>query len=205
MRNRTRLILISALLVLLAAPARASAATATVRVGDDFFSPGVVGVAPGDTVNWAWEGSNEHTVTAYRDQTEAFDSGTKTTGTYSRTFRKPGRFRYFCEVHPTTMRGAVEVGSPPFPDTSLPTLGRTRVTGFPGRARFTFRLSERATVAISVTGPARKRLRKRLGRGKRSVTLRGLRPGRYRAAVTPIDRAGNKGRVARRRFSVPRG
>jgi plastocyanin len=205
MRNRTRLILISALLVLpLAAPAGTSAATATVRVGDDFFNPEVVRVAPGDSVDWVWEGANQHTVTTYKDQTENFDSGIRTSGTYSRTFSRRGRFRYFCEIHPVTMRGAVEVGSPPFPDTSLPTLGRARVVGSPGSARFTFRLSEAATLTISVTGPTRKRSRKRLGRGKRSVTLRGLRPGRYRATVRATDRAGNKGTPSKGRFTVPR-
>ena len=204
MRNRTRLILVSALLVLpLAAPAGASAATATVRVGDDFFNPEVVRVAPGDSVNWVWEGSREHTVTSYPGQTENFDSGTRTSGSYSRGFGRAGRFTYFCEVHPVTMKGAVEVGAPPFPDTSIPSFGRARVIGSPGRARFGFRLSEAATVAIAVRGPTRKRYRKRLGRGKRSVTFRGLRPGRYRAALTATDRAGNKGR-AQGRFTVPR-
>ena len=205
MRNRTRLALVSALLALpLAAPSAASAATATVRVGDDFFNPDVARIAPGDTVNWVWEGSNEHTVTTYRDQSESFDSGTRTSGSFSRTFSSRGRFRYFCEVHPVTMRGAVEVGPAPFPDTTIPSFGRrARVMGLRGRARFGFRLSEAATVVISVRGPSRKRYRKRLGRGKRSVTLRGLRPGRYRASLTATDRAGNRGR-ARGRFRVPR-
>ena len=205
MRNRNRLILISALLVLpLAAPAGAYAAPTTVRVGDDFFNPEVVRVAPGDTVDWVWEGASQHTVTTYPNQTENFDSGTRTSGTFSHVFNRAGRFRYFCELHPATMRGVVEVGSPPFPDSSLPTLGRARVMGSRGRARFTFRLSERATLAISVTGPTRKRYRKRLGRGKRSVTLRGLRPGRYRATVTATDAAGNKSTPSRGRFRVPR-
>ena len=203
MRNRNRLILISALLILpLAAPAGASAATATVRVGDNFFNPEVIRVAPGDTVNWVWEGAAAHTVTAEKNQTESFDSGDRTTGTYSRVFNNAGRFKYVCRVHPT-MRGAVEVGSPPFPDTTLPTLGRARVMGSRGKARFTLRLSETATVSISITGPTRKRYRKRLRRGKRSVTLRRLRPGRYRATVTATDRAGNKG-VSKGRFRVPR-
>ena len=195
--------LAAALALPLAAPAAAQAATATVRVGDDFFQPGVVAIAPGDAVNWVWEGSSEHTVTTYRDQTENFDSGSRTTGAYSRVFTERGRFRYFCEIHPFTMRGAVEVGPPPFPDTSIPSFGRARVTGSPGKARFTFRLSEAATVRITVRGPSRKRYRKRLGRGRRTVTLRRLRAGRYRASLSATDRAGNKG-MAKGRFRVPR-
>lgn len=204
MRNRTRLAVLSAALALpLAAPTGASAATANVRVGDDFFNPEVVRIAPGDAVNWVWEGSNEHTVTTYDGQTESFDSGTRTGGTYTHVFGQRGRFRYFCEVHPLTMRGAVEVGPPPFPDTTVPSFGRTRVMTSPGRARFTFRLSEAATVVIAVRGPSRRRYRKRLGRGRRTVTLRRLRAGSYRARLSATDRAGNRGR-AKGRFRVPR-
>ena len=193
----------AALAMPLAVPAGAQAATATVRVGDDFFQPGVAQIAPGDQVSWVWEGQNQHTVTTYPDQSESFDSGTRTSGTFSRVFTRRGRFRYFCEVHPLTMRGAVEVGPAPFPDTSIPSFGRARVVGSPGKARFTFRLSEAATVAIAVRGPSRKSFRRRLGKGRRSVTLRRLRAGRYRAALTATDRAGNKGR-AKGRFTVPR-
>ena len=204
MRNRTRLGLLAALAaaVSLATPVAASGATATVRVGDVFFDPAVVRIAPGDAVNWVWEGSAAHTVATLPNQTGRFDSGPKTSGSFSRVFPTRGRFRYVCRIHPS-MRGAIEVGPPPFPDTTIPSFGRALVTGFRGRAHFAFRLSEAATVVISVRGPSRGRYRGRLAGGRRTVTLRGLRPGRYRATLTATDRARNKG-VTKGRFSVPR-
>ena len=180
------------------------AAAQTVTVGDDFFAASTVQVQPGDTVTWRWDGSSEHNVRAFPHQTESFRSAfmSGTGKTFARAFAKPGRFTYFCEIHPSTMRGAVEVGPAPFPDTSLP-----RVTGLKARVagsvvKLSFRLSESARVRASLSGPSRKVTTRILRKGSRSLTLRGLRDGRYRAGLRATDTAGNRGEAASKRVSV---
>jgi plastocyanin len=200
---RARLCAPLATLALLALPAAAPAATSAVSVGDDFFSPSTVQIAPGDTVQWNWSGSNQHNVRADPNQTESFRSPFMTgSGSFSHTFPSRGRFTYFCEVHPTTMRGAVEVGSEPFPDTVLPRLAGLRARPSRRSVRFTFRLSERARVRASVSGPSRKVMARSLAAGRRSLTIRRLRRGRYRASLRVRDTAGNRGRTARTRFRI---
>lgn len=72
-------------------------ATASVNVGDNFFSPASVTIAAGGTVTWTWTGANTHTVTS---TTAVFGSGTpQSSGTFNFTFPDPGTFPYFCEVH----------------------------------------------------------------------------------------------------------
>ena len=114
-------------------PGAASAAETQVTVGDDFFDPATARIQPGDTVNWRWVGSAQHNVRSFEGQTDTFRSGflSGTGKTFSRTFHEFGRFTYYCEVHPDNMRGVVEVGTPPFPDTRVPSL--TRVTSSTGR------------------------------------------------------------------------
>ena len=99
------------------------AATVTVNVGDFWFcnssfSGGVcpTSIRTGDTVTWNWVGSAPHTSTACSDGTfntcgaaQGWDSPIQTTGTFSQTFNSAGTFFYRCEVHPTTMRGRIDV------------------------------------------------------------------------------------------------
>lgn len=181
-----------------------AAAAQTVTVGDDFFAASTVQVQPGDTVTWRWDGSSQHNVRAFPNQTESFRSAfmSGTGKTFARTFAKPGRFSYFCENHPSTMRGAVEVGPAPFPDTGLPRVSglKARVSG--SAVKLSFRLSENARVRASLSGPSRKGITKTLRRGSRSITLRGLRDGRYKAGLRATDTAGNRGAAASKRFSV---
>jgi plastocyanin len=193
-----------ALLAVVALAAPASAADSTVTVDDDFFKETTVRIQPGDSVSWSWVGSDSHTVTANPGQTEKFASKEQSSGSFSHTFAKAGRFSYHCEIHPTEMRAVVEVGSAPFPDTSLPRVAGA--IGKPGRrqAIVSFRLSEAAKVKLTLRGPTRKSVSKRLGKGSRKLRLRRLKPGRYRATLTATDAAGNKGRPAKARFSVSR-
>jgi plastocyanin len=205
--------LIPVLLALpLVAPASASAADAAVTVGDNFFRPTVTRVLPGDTVTWTWAADSleSHTVTASPGQTIRFESGFKdgAGATFRRTFTERGRFRYFCRVHPIEMKGTVEVGPPPFPDTTLPRIGSLRAG--PARARrstrLRFRLSEAAKVKVVVTrsGRTARSFTRSRGKGRRSIRLsvRRLRRGRYRATLRPTDRAGNRGRAVSTTFRV---
>jgi plastocyanin len=180
------------------------AASSSVTVGDNFFQPATVRIAAGDQVNWTWQGTDQHNVVTTSGQTERFRSRLQSSGSFSHTFANRGRFTYLCEVHPSEMRGAVEVGPPPFPDTILPRLRGLRAAPSPGVVKLTFRLSEAATVTASLRGATRKRVRRRLRRGRRSITIRGLHAGRHRATLVARDGAGNRSRAAVARFGVPR-
>jgi plastocyanin len=85
--------------------ARASA-SATVSMGDNFFSPASVSIAEGDTVTWANNGQAPHSATA---DNGSFDTGVFNSGqSRSHTFSRAGTFAYFCTVH-ANMRGTVRV------------------------------------------------------------------------------------------------
>lgn len=68
--------------------------TRGVRVGDNYFSPSSITVAPGTTVRWRWVGRRPHNVTA-----RGFASRTKTSGTYSRRFNRRGARLIYCTLH----------------------------------------------------------------------------------------------------------
>jgi plastocyanin len=189
--------------LVLAAPGSASAAVSSVAVDDNLFQPATVRIAPGDSVQWNWQGSASHNVVTTSGQTMRFRSPLMTSGSFTRAFPNRGRFTYFCEVHPVEMRGAVEVGPPPFPDTILPRLRRLRASTSSGAVRLSFRLSETARVTASLRGATRRRVTRRRRRGARSLTIRGLNAGRHRATLVARDGAGNRSRAAVVRFSVP--
>src|SRR5215208_1271541 len=129
-----------AVAVFFAASVPALAATQNVKVEDDFFDPAATNVAANDTVSWHWNGANDHTVTSRSRQIDRFKSGIKTKGEkFSHEFKYAGRFRYFCEVHPDTMRATVTVGTD---DGVAPKI--TRVRG--GATKVRFKLSERSVV-----------------------------------------------------------
>jgi len=186
-----------------------------VVVGGGAFFPNVVRVATDDTVLWFWNGPDlNHTVTSDPGQAESFDSDP--TGVpvhprndvHSHRFTHVGRFTYFCRIHPTTMRGAVEVVEPPAVDETRPRLSRVRANGATRRLRF--RVSERATVLARIERPRRGRWRAvrsfdltaKRGRNRARMPLRGLAPGRYRARLVAYDRADNGSRPAFARFRL---
>jgi plastocyanin len=78
----------------------AFAATKTVRVDDDFFSPRTVTVKRNDTVKWRWVGENPHNVKATKGPARFSSGSPKTSGTYSRKMTKRGTYRIVCVVHP---------------------------------------------------------------------------------------------------------
>src|SRR5713101_6099741 len=85
-----------ALAVLVGALSPGFAATNTVNVGDDFFSPINLTNNINDTVVWKWIGLLGHSST----DTGLWDSGVFGTGhVFSRQFTCSGNFPYFCTVH----------------------------------------------------------------------------------------------------------
>jgi plastocyanin len=84
------------------------------------YKPDTVTVKVGDTVRWEQKDAGAHTVTSGTVEqggaggTERpdgkFSSGEIATGdTFEFTFDEAGTYPYFCEIHPATMRGEVEV------------------------------------------------------------------------------------------------
>jgi plastocyanin len=82
------------------------AASASVTMGDLFFSPTSVSIAVGDTVTWNNTGQAPHNATADDGSfsTATIDNGEST----SHTFTEAGTFSYICTIHPN-MKGTVRV------------------------------------------------------------------------------------------------
>lgn len=79
----------------------------TVRVVDNKFIPDTVDIAPGEAVQWIFEGvSAKHDVVA---DDGSFVSELMYEGTYTKIFAEPGSFGYDCSLHPE-MTGVVNVG-----------------------------------------------------------------------------------------------
>ncbi|HEU4657775.1 MAG TPA: plastocyanin/azurin family copper-binding protein [Capillimicrobium sp.] len=77
----------------------ALAATKTVAVKDDFFSPKSMTVGKGTTVKWVWKGKSPHNVTVVSGPRK-FRSGNKQKGaTYSQRLSKKGTYRIVCTIH----------------------------------------------------------------------------------------------------------
>jgi plastocyanin len=98
------------------------AANATVNVGSFFFCNSTYqgGVCPttikvGDTVTWNFVGGT-HNTTACSDSTfttcnaaQGWASPNQSSGTSPHTFNTTGTFYYECTLHPTQMRGRIDV------------------------------------------------------------------------------------------------
>lgn len=84
------------------------------------YKPGSLTVKVGDTVTWQQKDAGAHTVTSgtvvqggsgvTETPDGTFSSGDIATGdAYEFTFDKAGTYPYFCEIHPATMRGQIDV------------------------------------------------------------------------------------------------
>jgi plastocyanin len=76
----------------------------------DAFSPNPIQVSVGTTVTWTNNDAEPHTVNAgeYATPSRLFDSYIPPAGTFQHTFTEPGKYPYFCILHPN-MVGTVEV------------------------------------------------------------------------------------------------
>jgi plastocyanin len=84
-----------------------AAASASVSVGDNFYSPASVSIAVGDTVTWRNNGQAQHSATA---NDGSFDTGVfGPGGSRSHTFTRAGTFSYYCTVHGQAQSGTVRV------------------------------------------------------------------------------------------------
>ena len=100
MRKLSVLILVTALVVSLAASALA--ATVSVKVGDNYYvrARGVptVTVSRNTTVVWRFTGKQGHNVTVSSGPAK-FRSKVKTKGTYSHTVTRAGTYTIYCSIH----------------------------------------------------------------------------------------------------------
>jgi len=114
-----RKMLIAAMAVALLGVAGPAAAHGDVAIGDSYFEPQTLTVAPGKTVLWGHDGSLPHSVTA---DDGSFDSSPNCNPSapalcmqpgmeFEHTFLQTGTFPYHCKVHPG-MNGVIRVVNP---------------------------------------------------------------------------------------------
>lgn len=88
--------------------AATQSATASVKIDNFTFEPKELDIAVGTTVTWQNADDAPHTATS-KDDPQVFDSGAlDTDDKFSFTFSKPGKYAYYCKVHPH-MTGVVVV------------------------------------------------------------------------------------------------
>ena len=90
----------------MAAASPARAATIEVKIDNFTFNPQQITVKAGDTVTWTNHDDIPHTVTSKTMvfRSKAMDTDDK----FSFTFATPGKFDYFCSLHPH-MTGTIVV------------------------------------------------------------------------------------------------
>jgi plastocyanin len=96
---KRRVVLVVPLAVAGAVAVPALAATKTVTVKDDVFSPKALRISQGTTLKWVWKGKAPHNVTVTVGPA-MFRSATQRTGTYAHTFTKRGAYTIVCTIHP---------------------------------------------------------------------------------------------------------
>jgi plastocyanin len=125
----------AALIGAIALGGSALAANAAVAMSGAQFVPSAVTVNVGDSVTWTNQDGIPHSA---RADNGSFDTGVFSTGSRSVTLAQAGSFGYFCAVHPSTMRGTVNVvgaATPPPPTPPPATLPPTPAPTAPPSVR----------------------------------------------------------------------
>ena len=98
--------IVSGALLYTVMPDAPAAGMATVRIDNFNFAPAALTVAAGTTVTWTNADDSPHTV---REKDGKFKSAAlDTDDTFSQTFTAPGKYEYFCSIHPR-MTGEIVV------------------------------------------------------------------------------------------------
>lgn len=96
--DRTRIALAATLLVLVSATHVPAAKPARVDIKDFKYGPAEITVPVGAEVTWTNHDEETHTITS---ATGAFGSaGLSHDDTFTQAFPRPGRYAYFCALHP---------------------------------------------------------------------------------------------------------
>jgi plastocyanin len=234
---KRRVALAVALATLAAAPAASAQGPVVQAVdgtpADQFnnrWSPNAVTINPGETVTWSFDGTTGFHNVQSEGSNWSFRNGDAARGLppASYTFSTEGTFTFVCEVHATTMRGTVTVGSPPPPpppplseqhwandqqapatlevaDEKPPRLSGVRAATVRNGARVRFLLSERARVSVrfKLAGVTVKTAHRTFRAGRHRLTVRDRRlHGRYRIEVVARDLAGNRSPVKKHRLTI---
>ena len=86
----------------------AFAATRTISIGDNFYSPKSLSVSKGTTVKWVWKGKSKHNVTV-KSGPITFASKTQSKGSFSKKLAKAGTYRIYCTIHGTRQSLTIKV------------------------------------------------------------------------------------------------
>jgi plastocyanin len=98
-RIRKAVLILSMAAIAVAGGTASSQSRTEVTIKDFMFSPKTLTVPVGTTVTWTNNDDDPHTVASIDKTTfksSALDTGEK----YLYTFTKPGKYAYFCSVHP---------------------------------------------------------------------------------------------------------
>jgi plastocyanin len=94
----------------------AKSETEKVKVLDDFYKPNDVKIKKNDKVKWKWgQVFNNHNVTLKKgpNGVKKGDFRSQTTGaegfTFTKKFKKTGKYNFYCTIHPDTMTMKVTV------------------------------------------------------------------------------------------------
>jgi plastocyanin len=102
-----------------ASPSAKAAKPEKVKVLDDFYNPDNVKIKKGKEVKWKWGATfNQHNVTLKKGPNGVKKSKfrSQTTGgagaegfTFTKKFKKPGKYNFYCTIHPDVMTMLVKV------------------------------------------------------------------------------------------------
>ena len=93
-----------------AKPHKPKPKTHEVGVNDDYYDPAKLTLRAGDKVKWVWHsnGFGLHDVYVDSGPTD-FHSPTQGGGSFSYTFKKPGKYKLYCTQHEADMTMTVTV------------------------------------------------------------------------------------------------
>ena len=85
--------------------------TTKIKVGNNFFAPTSKTIKRGTKVKFKWAGGVPHNVIKKKGPAGKFKSKTtsKSGVNYSKTFKKAGKYKLFCSIHPVTMKLTLKV------------------------------------------------------------------------------------------------
>lgn len=106
--RRRSMILAAGLAVLIVGSAGAEAATRSIDVVDNAFSPTPATAAEGDAVKWTNVGNDPHTTTSIIGGAMGWSHALSTGDSFSTTLEAAGTYAYYCEFH-FGMDGQVKV------------------------------------------------------------------------------------------------
>ncbi|MBK6662493.1 MAG: hypothetical protein IPG47_06980 [Thermoflexaceae bacterium] len=90
-------------------PAPTVERNARVTIGDNIFQPVLSSISVGKSIDWAWEGTGNHSVVMKTPDGKEVKPPEQTKGTFTFKFETAGTYDYQCGVHGERMQGRVQV------------------------------------------------------------------------------------------------